>query len=154
MQTATATQPSSTRPAELSSLTTTQSSWLTPGTIVFVGREVASVPSGVKIGANLKNLAADHPVRIAYRAYFDGVEKDRHVADLAAVLFAVRGYRDYWDEGPAGRMELKPDMTFDWRADPAGMQRYLLKKRGADDKPNDRQIERELDELLLQPAKR
>ena len=124
-----------------------------PGRIVFVGREVASVPSGVKIGSSLKTVPADHPVRIAYRAYFDGVEKDRHVADPASVLFAVRGYHDYWDEGPAGRLDLKADMTFEWLADPAGPQRYLLKKRTSDGKPNDRAIERALNELLTQPRR-
>ncbi|HEX8911154.1 MAG TPA: nucleoside hydrolase, partial [Humisphaera sp.] len=124
-----------------------------PGPITFVGREVASVPSGVKVGARLRELPMTHPVRLAYRHYFDGTEKDRHVADLATVLFAVRGYGDLWDPGPAGRISFQPDVTFDWKADPNGPQTYLLKKRDAAGKPNDRDVERALEALLLQPPK-
>ncbi len=125
--------------------------WPTP--IVFAGREVCSVPSGLRAGKRLIETPKENPVRIAYEAYFGGQVKDRHLADLVTVLYAVRGLKDYWDaEGP-GRMDLKQDMTFEWRADATGQQAYLLKRNDADGEPNDRRIEREVEELLIAPPK-
>lgn len=115
-----------------------------PGEIVFAGREVCSVPSGLAIGSALAETPADNPVRRAYELYFGGAAKDRHVADLAAVLVAVRGPSDCWDLSAPGRMDLREDMTFDWIPDPAGRQRHLLKKRG-----NDRHVEAILEALLV-----
>ncbi len=124
-----------------------------PGPIVFVGREVASVPSGVAIGAGFTALPEHHPVRAAYAHYFGGVPKNRHVADPATVLYAVRGLRDYWDIEPRGDIDLQPDMQFRWRYDrpPYYPRAYLLKKRDAAGVPNDRHIERTLEELIVSP---
>ena len=116
--------------------------WPTP--VMFVGREIGSEPSGLKVGARFKELPANHPVRVAYELYFGGVAKDRHVADPTAVLYAVRGKADYWDAETRGRMELRPDMTFEWTYDRDAGQGYLLKKGS-----NDRQIERVLEELMM-----
>ena len=123
-----------------------------PGPIMFVGREVASVPSGVRVGENLKNTPMSNPVRVAYRLYHNGQDRSRHVADPASVLFAVRGLRDCWDTRSNGFMDLKPDMTFAWRSDIDRQQGYLVKKL-VDGRPNDRHIERVLDELMTQPPK-
>jgi hypothetical protein len=117
--------------------------WPTP--IVFAGREVCSVPSGVKVGAHLANTPKDNPVRIAYEAYFGGKLQDRHVADLATVVFAVRGLGDLWDAEQSGAMDLQKDMTFTWRYDIDRPMAYLLKK-----KP-DREVEKVIDELLIAP---
>lgn len=123
-----------------------------PGPIVFVGREIGSVPSGLQAGASLAQTPPDNPVRMAYLHYF-GAQKSRHVADLVTVLYAVRGLRDYWAIETHGRMELRPDMTFDWRPGGAHRQAYL-RKRLVDGRPNDHAIERVLDELLVQPPGR
>ena len=122
--------------------------WPTP--IIFAGREVCSVPSGLAIGRSLANTPANNPVRRAYEHYFGGTAKDRHVADLATVLQAVRGPADCWDLSAPGVMDLRPDMTFEWRPDAAGTQRHLLKKRDAAGQPNDRHVESVLDALLVQ----
>jgi hypothetical protein len=114
-----------------------------PGEIVFVGREVASVPSGLRIGKHLADTPPENPVRRAYEHYFGGKAQDRHVADLATVLFAVRGLTDCWNLSAPGRMNLRPDMTFAWKFAPEGRNRYLLKK-----KENDRHVEAILDALL------
>jgi hypothetical protein len=119
-----------------------------PGEIVFAGREVCSVPSGLAIGSALAETPADNPVRRAYEHYFDGTARDRHVADLAAVLYAVRGLTDCWDLSEPGRMDLREDMTFSWIPDPAGRRRHLLKKSG-----NDRHVESVLEALLVAPPK-
>lgn len=124
--------------------------WPTP--VVFAGREVCSVPSGLKIGASLARTPPENPVRRAYELYFDGQARDRHVADLAAVLYAVRGRRDCWDLSEPGRMDIQEDCTFTWHFDQAGLQSYLLKKPHGG-QPNDRHVESVLEELLLRPPR-
>lgn len=126
--------------------------WPTPMT--FVGREIGSVPSGLTLGTSLAKTPADNPVRRAYEHYFKGQLKNRHVADIVTVLYAVRGLRDYWDIQRRGWMDLKPDMTFAWNPEGERKQAYLLKKRDADGRPNDRYIESVLDELLIQAPRR
>lgn len=122
-----------------------------PGRVVFVGREIGSVPSGLHAGAVLAQTPEASPVRRAYDAYFGVPGKSRHVADLVTVLYAVRGLGEWWDLHEGGRMVLQADMTFDWRDDaPGPPQAYLLKKRPLDP-ANDRRVEAVLDELLLQP---
>jgi hypothetical protein len=118
-----------------------------PAPLTFVGREIGSVPSGLKIGARFGELPEGHPVRTAYELYFGGKAKDRHVADLTAVLFAVRGARDYWDVEARGWMDLRPDNTFEWRLD-RDAHAYLVKK-AVDAAATDRRIERELEALIL-----
>lgn len=120
-----------------------------PRPVVFVGREIGSVPSGLTVGENLAKTPPENPVRMAYFHYF-GAQKSRHVADLTTVLYAVRGLRDYWGIQTKGRMELHPDMTFEWKPGEDLGQAYLLKRK-VDGQPNDRAIERVLDELLIQP---
>ncbi|HEV7404087.1 MAG TPA: nucleoside hydrolase [Chthoniobacteraceae bacterium] len=118
-----------------------------PGPLDFVGREIGSVPSGLQLGANLIRTPESNPVRVAYDLYGGGV-KNRHVADLTAVLYAVRGLRNYWEISAPGRMEIAPDVSFTWQPDPAGHQRYLRKRAG-----NDRAVEAALEELLLAPPR-
>ena len=118
-----------------------------PKDLVFAGREVCSVPSGLAIGENLAQTPAANPVRRAYELYFGGHAKNRHVADLATVLYAVRGLRDYWDIETNGYMDIHTDMTFEWRFDKDSYQAYL-KKRYSNGEPNDRYIESVLDALL------
>lgn len=114
-----------------------------PAPLVFVGREIGSVPSGLKIGARFRELPEEHPVRVGYALYFGGTPKDRHVADPVTVLYAVRGLGERWILQDRGRMDLQPDMTFEWKMDRDTNQGYLLKRGGSD-----RAIERELESLL------
>jgi hypothetical protein len=115
-----------------------------PTEIVFAGREVCSVPSGLMIGESLATTPGDNPVRRAYEHYFGGAAKNRHVADLATVLYAVRGLTDCWELSAPGRMDLRQDMTFEWHSEADGKQRYLLKMPD-----NDRHVEAILNELLI-----
>jgi hypothetical protein len=87
-------------------------------------------------------------VRRAYEHYFGGTAKNRHVADLATVLYAVRGCTDCWDLSAPGRMELRSDMTFDCHFAADGRQRHLRKKPG-----NDRHVEAVLNALLIAAPK-
>lgn len=124
-----------------------------PGELVFAGREVCSVPSGLAIGENLVKTPSNNPVRRAYELYFNGELKNRHVADLVTVLYAVRGLWDYWDIETKGYMDIQPEMTFEWKFDKNKNQAYLLKKQ-LDGMPNDRYIESALDKLLIQLPQR
>ena len=119
-----------------------------PSKLVFVGREVCSVPSGLEVGEKLNSTPLNNPVRKAYELWFNGKAGNRHVADLVSVLYAVRGLRDYWDIEENGYMYILPDMTFKWDFAINKNQSYLLKRR-IDDVPNDRYIEQVLEELLI-----
>jgi len=121
-----------------------------PVSLTFVGREIGSVPSGLKAGANLKSLPENNPIRAGYALWFGGEPKDRHVADQTTVLFAVRGLRDYWDSETKGHLELKPDMTFRWNFDADRQQAYLLKRK-VNGQPNDRDLEKVIDDLMRRP---
>ena len=123
-----------------------------PVPLVFVGREIGSVPSGLTVGECLARTPPENPVRRAYEHYFGGKLKNRHVADLVTVLYAVRGLRDYWDIETRGSMELHDDMSFEWKPNEDRQQAYLLKKR-IDGQPNDRSIESVLEALLTQPPR-
>jgi hypothetical protein len=120
-----------------------------PGPILFAGREVCSVPSGVKLGARFASLPPEHPLRIAYESYFGGAAQDRHVADIATVLAAVRGPGPLWTVEDHGWMDLQRDMTFTWRyADGGGRHHAYLRKQAPD-----RQVEGVLEELLSSAPK-
>lgn len=123
--------------------------WNWPAPVAFVGREIGSIPSGLRCGACLAKTPSSNPVRRAYEHYFGGALQDRHVADLTAVLFAVRGPRDLWEVHAGGHMDLQSDMTFTWRDAPDRAQSYVLKKRSSG-QSNDRAIEAVLDDLLTQ----
>jgi hypothetical protein len=126
--------------------------WNWPAPLMFVGREIGSVPSGLQAGARLKELPEANPIRLAYQLFFGGEPKNRHVADQTAVLYAVRGLRDTWHAETKGYMDLQPDMSFEWKYDKDPGQGYLL-KRTVDGKPNDRAIEREIEDLMMRPPK-
>lgn len=96
-----------------------------PGPIVFCGREIGHA---MRAGARLSEAPARSPVRRAYELYFGGTAKDRHCADLAAVLYAVRGLGEFWDLAPPGTMEIREDATFAWHPGPGGRHRYLVWK--------------------------
>lgn len=119
-----------------------------PVRLEFAGREVCSLPSGLKAGAVLVNTPESNPVRRAYEVYLGGPGRSRHVADLVAVLYAVRGLRDYWNLSETGWIDIASDCAFTWKTDPSKQQAYLIKKQ-VNGQPNDRYVERTLDDLLL-----
>lgn len=108
-----------------------------PKKLTFLPREVGSEPSPLRAGQELTETPANNPVLVAYQKYFARATKlDRHVADPATVLYAVRGARDYWDLVSIGWMDIQPDGTFTWSTEgtpnPDGTMnhQYLLMKGG------------------------
>lgn len=119
-----------------------------PQPLTFVGREIGSVPSGLSVGANLKRLPENNPIRQGYALWFGGEPKNRHVADQTTVLFAVRGPGEYWKVETGGRMDLAADMTFRWVSDADSKQSYVL-QRNPGKRADDRAVEKVIDDLML-----
>jgi len=116
------------------------------GKIMFVGREIGH---NIFIGDKLKSTPLTNPVRRAYQLHrerFNLGHWDHHTADPCAVLYAVRGARDYWDEITGGYIDIKDDCSFEWKFDPVkNNMGYIVEK-----------MEREklaaiMEELLLRP---
>lgn len=127
-----------------------------PALLTFAPREVCSDPSPIRAGARLKETPADNPVRVAYEQYFGGVAKDRHCADLIAVIYAVRGARDCWDVEEKGSIRFLDDKAdFEWRAEPdSPAQRYLVMKGGWKVYSNKDEISKLCSDLLVRPPRR
>ena len=83
-------------------------------------------------GGNLPEVKENHIVRQAYEWFFDRVGwakgPTHHSADLLAVLIAVRGLSDYFDQSCEGFNEVFEDGTHEWRSSPDKDQCYVLPK--------------------------
>lgn len=98
--------------------------WPTP--VVFSGFEIGA---RVFTGRGLRAAPEASPVRAAYR-HFNGLE-NRESWDQTAVLYAVRGLRDYWTESEAGLCLMHARVPFGfnaWVPWPRGRHRYLVEK--------------------------
>jgi inosine-uridine nucleoside N-ribohydrolase len=115
--------------------------WPTP--IVFSPKEVCWAMTG----SRLKETPEANPVRKAYELWLakHGRGDTNHSADLTAVLYAVRGLRDYWTSVSGGILEVEPNGYSRWAHAAGGRQSYLVKKMAFDE------LARQLDELLIQP---
>ncbi|WFB35164.1 nucleoside hydrolase [Kiritimatiellota bacterium B12222] len=123
-----------------------------PKKITFIPREVASVPSPLRAGEELNETPLENPVRISYHKYFGrDTNIDRHCADLATVLYAVRGAQDYWDIESTGSMtNIKSDGTFTWNVNGTQDHNYLVMKGGHGVYSNAEYVEGVLRNLLKQ----
>jgi len=123
-----------------------------PKKLTFVPREVASVPSPLRAGEELNETPLTNPVRIAYHKYFHRTTGiNQHCADLATVLYAVRGARDYWDLHSTGSMTtVNADGTFTWNESVEKDHNYLVMKGGNGVYSNKTYVEGVLRNLLKQ----
>lgn len=125
-----------------------------PAGITFVGREIGSHPSPIRAGSALSTTPPENPVRVAYELFTRVPVRSHHCADLTAVLYAVRGRRDYWDVETHGYMHFVGNRgAFEWRVDSDKNQSYLIPKGGWKTYSNKAQIISTLEELLVQPPK-
>jgi hypothetical protein len=118
--------------------------WPTP--IVFSGFEIGA---RIKVGSRLKETPETNPVRACYQHY-NGL-KDREAWDLSAVLYAVRGARDYWSLSDPGICLMHNRVTHgynEWIPAPGKNHRYLVEKMAPAEVGN------ALTELLLQAPRR
>jgi inosine-uridine nucleoside N-ribohydrolase len=114
--------------------------WPTP--IIFSGFEIGA---RTKVGSRLKETPAANPVRASYQHY-NGL-KDRESWDLTAVLYAVRGARDYWTLSQPGFCLMHARVTHgynEWLPNTNKQHRYLIEKMPPSE------LAKALDELLVQ----
>ncbi|MBA3442606.1 MAG: hypothetical protein H0T92_22345, partial [Pyrinomonadaceae bacterium] len=98
--------------------------WPTP--VVFSGFEIGAP---VKTGARLKEMPEDNPVRASY--YYYNNLQNRESWDQTAILYAVRGERDYWNLSEPGisLMHARIESGYnEWIPTPLKHQRYLIEK--------------------------
>lgn len=125
-----------------------------PVNLTFVGREIGSHPSPLRAGKVLADTPADNPVRVAYELFTGVPVRAHHCADLTAVLYAVRGLRDYWDIETRGYLHFIGDRcALEWRRDSDKNQAYLIPKGGWKTYTNKTEIIKTLDTLLAQAPK-
>lgn len=94
--------------------------WPTP--IVFSGYEIGHA---IITGTCLAETSGENPVRRAYEIY-NGSGNGRYSYDLTAVLYAVRGLRDYWRLHHAGGNVILEDGSNIWNDDLDADQAYLV----------------------------
>ncbi len=96
--------------------------WPTP--VVFSGFEIGA---RVKVGARLRGASEASPVRACYQHY-NGLQ-DREAWDQTAVLYAVRGARDYWTLSEPGVCLMHARVSHgynEWVPSPGMRHRYLV----------------------------
>ncbi len=105
----------------------TVNDWPTP--VVFSGFEIGGQ---IKTGSRLRETSGQNPVRAGYELY-NGLNP-RASWDQTAVLFAVRGARDYWKLSAPGYCLMHaavPHGYNQWIASPEGIHRYLVAKKAS-----------------------
>ncbi|HEX7071300.1 MAG TPA: nucleoside hydrolase [Rhodothermales bacterium] len=128
--------------------------WPTP--VVFSGVEIGQ---DVLSGPDLWPLPEDNPVRMAYHLWdmnfawqftpdFDpetGIWPHSSF-DQTAVLYAVRGLRDYWTTVSTGRNAVTDDGRNVWESEPDRDQAYLVRKM-----PDD-ELAKVIEELMIRAS--
>lgn len=115
-----------------------------PGPIVFTGKEIGL---GIETGARLMTeTPVENPVRRCFELYTGG--QNRFSWDETAVLFAVRGARDYWEVVGDGECVVEPDGNNRWREALGGRHGYLKVKM------DPAQVGRVIDDLMVAPPRR
>ena len=115
--------------------------WPTP--VVFTGFELGDP---IKTGRALIPTPENNPVRECYKLFDNALEKGRASWDQTAVLYAVRGARDYWTL-QRGRCQVQDDGLTVWHDDPQGPHAYLVQKMPL------AEITALIDELMARPPK-
>jgi hypothetical protein len=114
-----------------------------PTTVVYSGFEIGVA---IMTGERLLTEAPDSPVRMAFGSNPDLDEKkNRHSWDQTAVLFAVRGVKDYWTFG-SGTIQIANDGKNNWVAGGKN-RRYLIAKKPVPD------IKKIIEDMMVAPPR-
>ena len=103
---------------------------------------ISSHGGGTKTGGRLSGAAAGNPVREAYYQWFDRSYQGRSSWDQVAVLYGVRGLRNYFSEIATGTGRLRSG--FEWQMQP-GHRSYLQAKL------SDQEFIDIIEPLMIQP---
>ena len=101
--------------------------------------------ASVRTGARLAEAPAENPVREAYYQWFNGRYDGRASWDQVAVLYGVRGLRDYFTEVTEGSGRLLNG--FEWKMKP-GFRSYL------DPRLSDSEFTEIIEDLMIKPPGR
>jgi len=118
--------------------------WPTP--VVFSG---FAIGAAIKVGARLRETPEANPVRACYQHY-NGLQ-NREAWDQTAVLFAVRGARDYWKLSEPGLSLMHARVSHgyhDWIPTPLKLHRYLIESMPP------AEVGKVIEELMLAPPRR
>lgn len=116
--------------------------WPTP--IVYSGFEIGKP---IMTGERLITETPDtNPVRVAFESNpMVDTKKNRHSWDETAVLFGVRGFRDYWTIG-TGQIKIEADGKNVWS--PGGKSRhYLIAKKSVEG------MKKVIEDMMVAPPK-
>jgi inosine-uridine nucleoside N-ribohydrolase len=95
-----------------------------PTKVVYSGFEIGKA---IMTGERLMTETQNNPVRVAFETnpMVDSLTKNRHSWDQTAVLYAVRGARDYWTV-QEGQLQIDDEGKNQW-SDKAGTKRFYLR---------------------------
>lgn len=113
-----------------------------PRPIVFSGWEIGNA---IQTGARLAETPKANPVRRGYALYLGGEKKTRASWDQTAVLYAVRGLRDYWRIETTGCCYVFEDGRNEWRDSPDKNHGYLIRRMP------DSEIAGIIEDLMIRP---
>lgn len=116
--------------------------WPTP--IIYAGFEIGKpIMTGERL---ITETPETNPVRIAFETNpMVDSKKNRHSWDQTAVLFAVRGLRDYWTMG-TGEIQIADDGKNTWTPD-GKSRHYLIAKKPATE------MKKIIEDMMVAPPK-
>jgi inosine-uridine nucleoside N-ribohydrolase len=116
-----------------------------PTTVVYSGFEIGEpIMTGERL---LTETPEQSPVRMAFATNPDlDAKKNRHSWDQTAVLFAVRGLKDYWTMG-SGTIEIADDGKNNW-LDTGKTRKYLIAKKPVPD------MKKVIEDMMVAPPKK
>ena len=115
-----------------------------PTTVVYSGFEIGvAIMTGERL---VTETPEQSPVRMAFATNPDlDAKKNRHSWDQTAVLFAVRGLKDYWTMG-SGTIQIADDGKNNWLAT-GKARKYLIAKKPVAD------MKKVIEDMMVAPPK-
>jgi inosine-uridine nucleoside N-ribohydrolase len=116
-----------------------------PTNVVYSGFEIGvAIMTGERLVTETPELS---PIRMAFATNPDlDAKKNRHSWDQTAVLFAVRGLKDYWTMG-SGTIQIQDDGKNNWVAGGKSRQ-YLIAKKPVPD------MKKVIEDMMVAPPKK
>jgi inosine-uridine nucleoside N-ribohydrolase len=115
-----------------------------PTTVVYSGFEIGEpIMTGERL---VTETPEQSPIRMAFATNPDlDAKKNRHSWDQTAVLFAVRGLKDYWTMG-SGTIQITDDGKNNWVAG-GKTRKYLIAKKPVPD------MKKVIEDMMVAPPK-